>query len=75
MKGEVRDRETAVELAKEYADEECVGQWGDVTDVRQTDGSWVVEFRTHTYSDEYEHRIEMNHVGNVFTHDRSGRLE
>lgn len=73
--GEVRDRETAVELAKDYADEECVGQFGETVDVRREDSSWVVEFKTHTYSDEYVHRLKITSTGNVYAHERSNRFD
>jgi len=70
MKGEVREEQTAVEVTRDYAAEECVGEWGAVTDVQEDDETWIVEFETHTYSDEYEHRLKINRAGNVFAHER-----
>lgn len=71
MEGEVTDKDSAVEVARDYADEECVGQFGDATDVSRDDGVWVVEFETHTYSGAYRHRVKINRVGNVFSHERN----
>ncbi|MBB6091065.1 hypothetical protein HNR49_002456 [Halobacterium salinarum] len=51
MSEDVPDQEVAIELAKEYADSECVGQFGDVTDVDETETEWRIEFQTHTLSD------------------------
>lgn len=75
MKGTVEDAETAEEVARDFADENCVGELGDVLDVRRTEDCWIVEFRTHTFSDKYEHRIKIATVGNVFSHDRKYRLD
>lgn len=70
MTGELIDREGAVGAAREYATEECVGRFGEVIDVERDDEDWSVRFRTHTYADEYTHRVRINRVGNVFTHER-----
>jgi len=76
MSDAVPDSETAIELATQYAESDCVGQFGEITDVEDRDATWVVEFRTHTFADRYSHRIEVTKsVGNVITHDRSSRLE
>lgn len=71
MHDDVPDPETAREIADEYADTECVGELGDIVDVEERDSEWIVEFRTHTFSDAYTHRIQITKsVGNVITHDR-----
>lgn len=75
MHGEVHSEELAREVAREYADEECVGELGDVTDVTRDESSWILQFRTHTFSDEYHHEIRLNDVGNVFVHERDSRFE
>lgn len=76
MDEDVPDRETAIELVEEYADSECVGQFGDVTDVEERETEWRVEFRTHTPSDTHTHRVRITKsVGNVVSHDRSSRFE
>lgn len=75
MGGEV-DKNTAIEIATDYADEECVGQPGDILDVHKEDGNWIVEFRTHTYADSYDHRVRITtSVGNVISHERKDRLD
>lgn len=71
MGDEVTDADAATEIATEYADSECVGQPGDVVSVEERESDWVVEVRTHTYSDAYTHRIRITRsVGNVVEHDR-----
>ncbi|MBX0323988.1 hypothetical protein EGH21_13195 [Halomicroarcula sp. F13] len=75
MEGTVDDADTAEALARTYADEECVGELGAEVSVERTDGGWVVEFRTHTFSDTYEHRIRITTEGNVFGHERSSRFD
>lgn len=76
MNEEVPDRETAVEIAEAFADEECVGELGDVVDVEDRDSDWIVEFRTHTLADAYSHRMKITKsVGNVIAHDRSEQSE
>ncbi|MFB6140818.1 MAG: hypothetical protein ABEJ26_10335 [Halosimplex sp.] len=72
MEGDVRDEATAVDVAREYADEECVGQFGDVLAVDESDGVWTVELTTHTFSAEYTHRLKLTAAGNVFAHERDG---
>lgn len=73
MEGEIDDTDAAIEAAKEYAKEECVGELGEVLDAKREENSWVIEFRTHTFSDEYEHRVRVSSVGNVFSHERQNR--
>lgn len=76
MNEDVSNQEAAIELVREYADRECVGQFGDVTDVEETDTEWGVEFETHTLSDTYAHRVRITKsVGNLVSHDRSSRFE
>jgi hypothetical protein len=70
------DREAAIELAKGYADSECVGQFGEVTDVEETETEWRIEFRTHTLSGTNTHRVRITEsVENVVSHDRSSRFD
>ena len=45
---EAVDKNEAIELAKAYADEECVGQLGEVVDAHEAGSNWVIDFRTHT---------------------------
>ncbi|WP_336000356.1 hypothetical protein [Halorientalis halophila] len=73
MEGTVSEAETATELAEAYADEHCVGELGDVLDVERAEGVWVVEFRTHTYADAYDHRVRITTEGDVFGHERLDR--
>lgn len=73
--GDVQDADEAKAIALDYADEECVGEPGDVLDVTREDSDWIVEFRTHTFSDAYEHRVRISRVGNLFSHERATRLE
>lgn len=75
MSSDVVDADGAARIAREYANEECVGEFGEVLDVHDADGVWVVEFRTHTFSDAYDHRVRVNGVGNVFSHERSTQEE
>jgi hypothetical protein len=75
MEGEIEDPNTAIERAKEYAGDDCVGEFGEVLDVRQENNSWIVAFRTHTFSDAYEHRVQLSRIGNVVSHDRPSRFE
>lgn len=71
MTDRVQDADTAEAIAENYASQECVGTFGEVIDVTRDDSTWIVEFRTHTFSEEYVHRIEITDtVGNVITHDR-----
>lgn len=75
MSDEVPNREVATEIAKEYADSECIGELGEVTDTEERDTEWVVEFQTHTFSDSYSHRVRITKsAGNVISHDRSTRF-
>jgi len=72
MGDDVPDAEAATEIAEAYADEECVGQLGDVVEVEDRESEWIVEFRTHTFSDAYTHRVTITKaVGNVVDHERS----
>lgn len=73
--GDVHDTDDAKAIALDYADEECVGEPGEVIDVTHEGGDWIVEFRTHTFSDAYEHRVRISRVGNLFKHERTTRLE
>jgi hypothetical protein len=76
MGDDVPDRETAIELAKEYAESECVGQIGDSIDVEERDMTWIVKFQMYTYSEKTTHRVKITKsVGNVISHDRSSRFE
>ncbi|MFC7164704.1 hypothetical protein [Halospeciosus flavus] len=76
MGDDVEERDEAVTIAEEYADSECVGELGEVTDVEERDKSWYVEFQTHTFSETYTHSVEITKaVGNVVSHDRSSQFE
>ena len=75
MKGEIEDPDTAIEIARDYAADDCVGELGEVLDVRQENKRWIVEFRTHTFADAYEHRVQLSPIGNVVSHERTSRLE
>jgi len=69
------DKEDAIEIAQDYADDECVGQFGDILNASKEDSTWNVEFRTHTYGDSYDHRVTITAtVGNVISHERGNRL-
>lgn len=70
MTGELVDSEGAIDAAKEYAIEECVGQFGEVLDVDRDGDDWSVRFRTHSYADEYVYRVRINRVGKVYAHER-----
>lgn len=70
------DKDRAIEIARAYADEECVGELGEVLDAHKEAGDWVVDFRTHTFSDAYDHRVTITAaVGNVISHERKDRFE
>lgn len=72
MTDRVQDADTAETIAENYAAKECVGTLGEVIDVSCDDSTWIVEFRTHTLSEEYVHRVEITGaVGNVIAHDRN----
>lgn len=71
MAGEIEDADRAIEVVRNYADDECVGEFGEVLDARQENNNWTVEFRTHTFSDRYKHRVQLSPIGNVFSHDRT----
>jgi hypothetical protein len=60
MAGEIEDADRAIEVVKNYADDECVGEFGEVLDARQENNNWTVEFRTHTFSDRYKHRVQLS---------------
>lgn len=76
MGDEIQDSETAVEIAEEYADTECVGEFGEIITTEEEDTEWVVEFQTHTFSDVYTHTIRITKsVGNVVSHDRTSRFD
>jgi hypothetical protein len=70
MEGKITDTDTAVEIARDYSDDECVGEFGEVLEARRENNDWIVEFRTHTFSDTYKHRVQLSPIGNVFSHDR-----
>jgi hypothetical protein len=73
---EVPDEQTAREIAEAYADAECVGEFGAVTDVESRNGEWEVVFETHTFSETYTHRLRITErVGNVIAHERSSRFD
>lgn len=75
MSDDIQDVETAIDVATEYADAECIGELGEIIDVSREESVWVVEFRTHTFSDAYEHQVRITaSVGNVISHDRSKNL-
>lgn len=71
MEGTVGDSDTAAALAREYADEECVGEFGEVTSVDHEDDVWSVGFTTHTFSEAFDHRVKVSREGNVYAHERS----
>jgi hypothetical protein len=71
MAGEIEDADRAIEVVRDYADDECVGELGEVLDGTQENNSWIVEFRTHMFSDTYKHRVQLSSIGNVFSHDRT----
>lgn len=76
MSDDVSDTETAIEIAEEYADTECVGEYGEIIETDERTSEWIVEFRTHTFSDAYTHRVRITKsVGNVISHDRSNRFD
>lgn len=71
MENRIQNADDAESIAEDYADEECVGTTGEVIDVTREDSAWIVEVRTHTFSEAYVHRIEITaSVGNVVAHDR-----
>lgn len=71
MANSITDKETAESIAVEYAEKECIGTIGEVIDVVHEDAAWIVELQTHTFSEEFVHRIEItDSVGNVISHDR-----
>lgn len=74
MEWEVDERDAAADLVTEYADEKCVGELGEIQSVEQEESCWIVEFRTHTFSDEYDHRIRVSPVGSVYSHERLDRF-
>jgi len=70
------DKEEAIEIAKAYADEECVGELGEALDAHEADSNWIVDVRTHTFSDAYDHRVKITAaVGNVISHERKDRFD
>jgi hypothetical protein len=61
----------AVEVAREYASDECVGEFGEILGVTREGSNWIVEFRTHTFDDAYDHRVTITaSVGNLIAHER-----
>ncbi|SEO90303.1 hypothetical protein SAMN04487948_10748 [Halogranum amylolyticum] len=76
MSKEVATRDAAIEITEAFADSECVGRFGEITEVAERDTVRLVEFQTHTLSETYTHRIRITtSVGNVVTHDRSSRFD
>lgn len=76
MSDDVPDKEAVIEIAEEYADTECVGEFGDIVEVDERENEWIIVFRTHTFSDAYSHRIRITSaVGNVVAHERSNQFE
>jgi len=78
MREEISDKEDAIKVAKEFADDDkrCVGEFGEITDVRREDNLWIVEFRTHTLSDEHIHQIRITTaVGNVVSYERTSKFD
>lgn len=73
---EDRDKDRVIEIAKAYAEEECVGEHGEVLDAHKEAGNWIVDFRTHIFPDAYDHRVKITAVvGNVISNERTDRLE
>jgi hypothetical protein len=73
---EVPDERSARAVAEAYADTECVGQFGAVTDVGKRNGEWEVVFETHTTSEAYTHRVRISErAGTVIGHERSSRFD
>lgn len=71
MANSITDKETAESIAVEYAEKECIRTIDEVIDVVHEDAAWIAELRTHTFSEEFVHRIEITDlVGNVISHDR-----
>lgn len=76
MNEDVPDKDTAIDIAEDFANDESIGQFGEVTDVEETETEWQVEFQTSTFSETYTHRIRITKsVGNVIAHDRSSRFD
>lgn len=71
MANAAEDAETAIELAREYADEECLGELGDVLDATEDGGLWVVRFLTHALAATYEHQVRVTSTGIVVGHERT----
>lgn len=72
MENSVQNADDTETIAENYADEKCVGTMSEVIDVIHEDPTWIVKFRTHTFSEEFVHRIEITEsVGNVIAHDRN----
>lgn len=78
MSGDSTNRDEAIEITKKFAeeDERCAGEFGDIIDIRRDDNVWIVEFRTHTFSDTYTHQIRITRsVGNVISYERESKFE
>jgi hypothetical protein len=71
MDDTVHNTETATEVAKAYADDECLGEVDEIVHTTQSGSGWVVEFVTQTFTDTYKHRVRINPPGNVFSHERT----
>jgi hypothetical protein len=75
MSEPIQTASDAIDRAQEYAHDECVGTPGEDWDAEQTNGDWVVVYTTHTYTEEFQHRLRMTSLGNVYDHERGHRLE
>ncbi|ELY35519.1 hypothetical protein C496_23121 [Natronorubrum tibetense GA33] len=76
MNDDIQSEDSAIEVAKGYANEECIGELGEIIDARREVNEWIVEFRTHTLSEAYDHCVRLTaSVGNVVSHERSTNLE
>lgn len=64
-------KDEAIEIAKAYADKECVGELGEILDTQEAGSNWIVAFRTYTFSDTYDHRVKITaSVANGISHER-----
>lgn len=78
MGDEISDKEGAIEIVKGFAEDDrrCVGEFGEIIDVHRDENSWIVEFRTHTLSEEHTHQIRITTaVGNVVSYDRTSKFD
>lgn len=76
MGNKVQNQAAAIEITEEYANTECIGEFGEIVTTKEKDTEWIVEFQTHTFSDVYTHSIRITKsVGNVVSHDRTGQFD